>query len=45
MRAATLLEATWQAWVLRGFISFVCGILLFVWPATGALAITWLIGA
>lgn len=37
-------EGKW--WLaFNGFVSLVFGILLFAWPATGALAITWLIGA
>ena len=38
---------TSDKWMLAvtGFISVVFGIMLFAWPAAGALAITWLIGA
>ncbi|GAA3827237.1 hypothetical protein GCM10022226_55190 [Sphaerisporangium flaviroseum] len=36
-------DADWM-YLLSGVVSVIFGILLFVWPAPGALALTWLIG-
>ncbi|XRQ02710.1 HdeD family acid-resistance protein [Actinomadura welshii] len=37
------LQGEW-AYILTGAISLLFGIMLFVWPASGALAVVWLIG-
>ncbi|MEU9885173.1 HdeD family acid-resistance protein [Sphaerisporangium sp. NPDC051011] len=36
-------ETEWM-WMVTGVLPVIFGILLFVWPAPGALALTWLIG-
>jgi uncharacterized membrane protein HdeD (DUF308 family) len=37
-------EGEWM-FIVSGVLAVLFGILLFLWPATGALAIAWLIGA
>jgi uncharacterized membrane protein HdeD (DUF308 family) len=39
-----VVEGEW-AFIVSGVLAVLFGILLFLWPATGALAIAWLIGA
>jgi uncharacterized membrane protein HdeD (DUF308 family) len=39
-----VVEGEWM-FIVSGVLAVLFGILLFLWPATGALAITWLIGA
>ena len=39
-----VVEGEWM-FIVSGVLAVLFGILLFVWPATGALAIAWLIGA
>jgi uncharacterized membrane protein HdeD (DUF308 family) len=39
-----VVEGEW-AFIVSGVLAVLFGILLFIWPATGALAIAWLIGA
>ncbi|RCG27401.1 HdeD family acid-resistance protein [Sphaerisporangium album] len=36
-------ETEWM-WLVSGVLAVIFGILLFIWPAPGALALTWLIG-